>query len=256
MDVCVAVSAYSTALCGWTEQRRLVISIGVNSYWAQGLKPPHFYDRGARLYDEPPHFLWRDIVFQLFALVLRNSDKLTVRPFIPCSTRHFWTGAKFGHPMTKMLSASGGLRPPDQGLCPQTPVIGSCSALAMVPSNHSPLPPPMILAPPLILTSLRLRLRQMSTCSLRGVQVLRTSRCPRGIRCGARRTSWSSDCSSRPSTSNRTDSSTSTNCERAQPTLYTGRSDVTESMITIRSSFCGYNTIQCVEFSGKDLSCY
>ena len=29
--------------------------IGVNSYWAQGLKPPpHFYDHGARLYDEPP----------------------------------------------------------------------------------------------------------------------------------------------------------------------------------------------------------
>ena len=30
--------------------------------------------------------------------------------------------------MTKMLSASGG-----RGLCPQTPVIGSCSTLAMVP---------------------------------------------------------------------------------------------------------------------------
>ena len=39
---------------------------------------------------------------------------------------HFWKGAKFagsvGHPMTKMLSASGGLRPPDQGLCPWTPL--------------------------------------------------------------------------------------------------------------------------------------
>jgi len=37
---------------------------------------------------------------------------------------HFWKGAKFagsvGHPMNKMLSASGGLRPPDQGLCPWT----------------------------------------------------------------------------------------------------------------------------------------
>jgi len=53
-------------------------------------------------------------------------------------------GAKFagsvGHPMTKMLSASGGLRPPVPGprwgVCPQTPIIGSCSALAMVPPNH------------------------------------------------------------------------------------------------------------------------
>ena len=33
-------------------------TIGVNSYWAQGLKPPpHFYDHGARLYDEPPTFV-------------------------------------------------------------------------------------------------------------------------------------------------------------------------------------------------------
>jgi len=65
-------------------------------------------------------------------------------------------GAKFagsvGHPMTKMLSASGGdLAPltrgsapgPRWGLCPQIPIIGSCSALAMMPPNHSPLPPPM-----------------------------------------------------------------------------------------------------------------
>ena len=52
--------------------------------------------------------------------------------------RTFWKGAKFagsvGHPITKMLSASGGLRP-DQGLCRQTPVISSCSALAMVPPH-------------------------------------------------------------------------------------------------------------------------
>ena len=32
-------------------------TIGVNSYWAQGLKPPHFYDHGARIYDEPPTFV-------------------------------------------------------------------------------------------------------------------------------------------------------------------------------------------------------
>ena len=33
------------------------LSISVNSYWAQGLKPLHFYDHGARLYDEPPTFV-------------------------------------------------------------------------------------------------------------------------------------------------------------------------------------------------------
>jgi len=45
--------------------------------------------------------------------------------------------------MTKMLSVSAGLRPltrgsapgPRWGLRPQTPVIGSCSTLAMVPSQ-------------------------------------------------------------------------------------------------------------------------
>ena len=37
-------------------QYLLTLAIGVNSYWAQGLKRPHFYDHGACLYDEPPHF--------------------------------------------------------------------------------------------------------------------------------------------------------------------------------------------------------
>ena len=60
--------------------------------------------------------------------------------------------------MTKMLSASGWLCPltpwpgalplDPLGLCPQTPVIGSCSALAMVPPNHWPLPPPMAVRQP------------------------------------------------------------------------------------------------------------
>ena len=99
-------------------------------------------------------------MFQLFALVLRNADKSTVRPLIPCSARHFWKGVKFagsvGHPMTKMLSAyQGGFAPLTRcsapgsrwGLCPQAAVIGSCSALAMVPPNHSPLPPPMDMTP-------------------------------------------------------------------------------------------------------------
>jgi len=82
-------------------------------------------------YMTSPTFLLRDIVyivFQLFAMVLRNADKSTVRPFIPCSPRHSWKGAKFagsvGHPMTKMLSASGGLRPltPTRGSAPCTPL--------------------------------------------------------------------------------------------------------------------------------------
>ena len=124
------------------------LTIGVNSYWAQGLKPPHFYDYGARICDAPPHFC--DVILSKLCFNCLHSfyAMLTVRPFIPCSARRFKKGAKFagsvGHLMTKMLS--GGLRPPDPltrgsapgprwGLCPQTPVIGSCSALAMVPPN-------------------------------------------------------------------------------------------------------------------------
>ena len=96
-------------------------------------------------------------MFQLFALVLCNADKSTVRPFIPCSARHFKKGAKFagsvGHPMTKLLSASGGLRPPDQGLCPWTP-LGALPPdpryrLVLCARHGAPqlLLPPMILVP-------------------------------------------------------------------------------------------------------------
>ena len=110
-------------------------------------------------------------MFQLFALVLRNADKSTVRLFIPCSARNFCKGAKFagsvGHPMTKMLSASGGLRPPDQGLCPWTP-LGALppdprytlvlrtrhgAPKTLTPSTASD---PRASSPLLILTSLRL----------------------------------------------------------------------------------------------------
>jgi len=59
------------------------------------------------------------------------SHIITVAPSVEIQM-HFWKGAKFagsvGHPMTKTLSASGGelrpgeLRPPDQGLCPWTPL--------------------------------------------------------------------------------------------------------------------------------------
>ena len=38
--------------------------------------------------------------------------------------------------------------------------------------------------------------------------------------------------------------------------LYTGRSDVTASMVTIQSPLCGYNTAWCVELNGDDVSCY
>jgi len=38
--------------------------------------------------------------------------------------------------------------------------------------------------------------------------------------------------------------------------VYIGCSDVTESVIMIRSPFCGYNTTLSVELNGKDLLCY
>jgi len=38
--------------------------------------------------------------------------------------------------------------------------------------------------------------------------------------------------------------------------IYIKRSDVTESVVATRSPFCGYNTIQCVELNGENISCY
>jgi len=38
--------------------------------------------------------------------------------------------------------------------------------------------------------------------------------------------------------------------------LYTRRSDVTESVATIRAPFCGYNLAKCVQLLGEDLPCY
>ena len=120
----------------------------------------------------PPHFC--DVILSKLCFNCLHSfyAMLTVRPFIPCSARHFKKGAKFagsvGHLMTKMLSAFRGASPPDPltrgsapgprwGLCLQTPVIGSCSALAMVPRTPSAAYHPRASSPPpLILTSLRL----------------------------------------------------------------------------------------------------
>jgi len=38
--------------------------------------------------------------------------------------------------------------------------------------------------------------------------------------------------------------------------VYTGWSNVMESMVATRSPFCGYNTIQCVDLKDEDLLCY
>jgi len=40
-------------------------------------------------------------------------------------------------------------------------------------------------------------------------------------------------------------------CDVTSPHI--GESDVTESMVTTRSPFCGYNTAQCVELRDEDL---
>jgi len=37
---------------------------------------------------------------------------------------------------------------------------------------------------------------------------------------------------------------------------YIGRSDVTQSMVTIRSPCCGYNLALCVELKGEDIWSY
>jgi len=150
-------------------------------------------------------------------VVLRNADKSTVRPVIPCSVRQFGKGAKYagsvGHSITTMLSAFMGLRPPylltrgsapgpRWGLCPQTPVIGSCFALAMVPPNLSPLSPPMILAPrapsyfdkftPVkltVLASVDLRSTTYATLSHRASKSLNSALC---VNCTSRRSICSS----------------------------------------------------------------
>jgi len=60
------------------------------------------------------------------------------------------------------------------GLCPQTPVIGSCSALAMVLPTPSAAYDLVPRAPPLILTSLRLWLLQMDRATGYVSQILST----------------------------------------------------------------------------------
>ena len=67
--------------------------------------------------------------------------KWTLQLYLLNLTKRVKFAGSVGHPVTKMLSASGGLCPltrgsapgPRWGLCPQTHIIGSCSALAIVP---------------------------------------------------------------------------------------------------------------------------
>ena len=108
-------------------------------------------------YMTSPPLLWRDIVlivFQLFALVYAMPTNRQLDHSFPAVLDIFVKGLNLPAPLDiqwpKCFQLQGGgfaPWPPDQGLCPQTPVIRSCSALAMVPPNHSPFPPPLILAP-------------------------------------------------------------------------------------------------------------
>ena len=160
-------TASSTAIStGRNHRRKLLLGPGAQA------PPPTFMIMGLAYMTSPLHFC--DVIlsklFQLFALVLRNADKSTVRPFIPCSARHFWKGAKFagsvGHPMTKMLSASGGALPldPAGGSAPRPPLYAR--------APHSPVTPstaydPRASSRPVILTSSRLCLQYFGSINTR-----------------------------------------------------------------------------------------
>ena len=136
--------------------------IGVNSYWAQGLKPP------------PLLWSWGSPIWRAPHL----SDVILSKLCFNCSHWFFamLTNRQLDHSFAAVLDIfEKGLNllapldiqwpkcfqlqrasPPDHGLCLLTPLgalppdsryIGSCSSLAMVAPNHWPLPPPTILAP-------------------------------------------------------------------------------------------------------------
>jgi len=80
-------------------------------------------------------------------------------------------------------------------------------------------------------------------------------------RTGHRSIIWHIDCRGAylPTNNNRRITGPTQDCAAAswnRTTLYIGWSDVTESMVTTRWPFRGYNTTQCVELNGEDLSCY
>ena len=137
-----------------------VVNIGVNSYWAQGLKPPPptFMIMGLAYMTSSPHFC--DVILSklCFNCLHWFYAMLAVRPFIPCCARHFKKGAKFagfvGHRMTKMLSAFRGASPPyplTRGSAP-----GPRCTRHGAPNSFCRLWSSCLEPPPLILTSLRL----------------------------------------------------------------------------------------------------
>ena len=128
-----------------------LIGIGVNSYWAQGLKPPPtFMIMGLAYMTSPPHFC--DVILSKlcfnclhwFYAMLTNRQLDHSFPAVPDILRK---GLNLQAPLDiqwpKCFQLQGGFDlltrgsapGPCWGLCPQTLVIGSCSALAMVPPN-------------------------------------------------------------------------------------------------------------------------
>ena len=106
----------TACICCWAPAPAAVIHIGADFTGATGnFAPVLTQEPGQTLRFAPVPFMTVLWFFKwMLQLYLLNLTK----------------GATFagsvGHPMTKMLSASG-------GFCPQTAIIGSCSALAMVP---------------------------------------------------------------------------------------------------------------------------
>ena len=134
----------------FVHRRKLLLGPGAQA------PPPLLWSWGSHIW-RAPHFC--DVILSklCFNCLHWFYAMLTVIPFIPCSARHFKKGAKFagsvGHLMTKMLSVPdpltrGSAPEPRWGLCSQTPVIGSCSTLAMVPPTPSAAYHPRASSPP------------------------------------------------------------------------------------------------------------
>ena len=132
-------------------RRKLLLGPG-----AQAL--PHFYDHGARLYDEPPpHFC--DVILSklcfsclhwFYAMLINRQLDHSFPAVVDILRKGLNLQAPLDIQWPKCFQLQGGFAPwpPDQGLCPWTPVIGSCSALAMVPPTPSAAYDPRASSPP------------------------------------------------------------------------------------------------------------